>query len=117
MGMQPTGSPNFMQQPNFLQQQPTSFMQPQPTGYMQPQQTGFLPPAPVSYNQVPGRFSSPSQPIQFNPMPPSQQSQAQPAATATAQFQPNSIFASMKDGSFASGSSQLGPQDPGATSC
>ncbi|KAL8280638.1 hypothetical protein RQP46_006961 [Phenoliferia psychrophenolica] len=103
MGMQPTGSPNFMLQ----QQQPQqSFIPPQMTGFQQQQ------PAPSSYNQVPGRFPSPAQPIQFNPMPPPH-SQAPPAATATAQFQPNNIFASMKDGSFAKGSSQLGPQEPG----
>ena len=122
MGMQPTGSPNYLQQqpqqqPSFLQQpssflapQQTGFVQPQQTGFMQPQQTGFVQPQQTgfqpqqsAYNQVPAR-----QPVQFNPMPPT----SQPAATATAHFQPNNIFASMKDGSFAKGSSQLGPQDP-----
>ena len=111
MQMQPTGSPNY------LQHQPTGFLQQQPTGfqpsYQQQQQQQQQQP---SFNPVPSRFSPapPMPPIQFNPAPPPQIS-APPASSTTAQFQPSNIFSSMKDGSFAKGS-QLGPQDPSASS-
>ncbi|SCV67798.1 BQ2448_5409 [Microbotryum intermedium] len=131
MQMQPTGM-NFQTTPQptgFMQPQPTGFMQPQPTGYMQqPQPTGFMLPQPTGYNpqasvfgqQQPAPFQQPpqqpqqpqqQQPIQFNPMPPSSNGSA-PAQNAnkSAQFEPTNIFASMKDGTFASGSTQLGPQ-------
>ncbi|KAM0750457.1 hypothetical protein T439DRAFT_357080 [Meredithblackwellia eburnea MCA 4105] len=121
LGMQPTGSPNFLQQPvtsqpQFVQAQPTGFMQPQPTGFIQPQQTGFVQPQATgfqpqqpqgsTYNQVPGRFS-PAQPVQFNPMPP----QTPTTSSSTSQFEAKNVFASMKDGSFTTGSGASGPQN------
>lgn len=137
MGMQPTGSPGFLQnQPTGFQPQATgfqpqatgfqpqqtgSFMQPQPTGFMAPQATGMSfqsQQQQQGYNQVPQRFSPapPHQqqqpPVQFNPLPPGQTSAAPPASSTTAQFQPSNIFSSMKDGTFAKGSTSLGPQDP-----
>ncbi|KAI5478046.1 hypothetical protein MNV49_005509 [Pseudohyphozyma bogoriensis] len=109
MSMQPTG---FMQpqQTGFVQPQQTGFMQPQPTGFLQPQATAMPYQQQQSFNTTPGRFS-PAQPVQFNPTPPPPQTSAPPTSSTTAQFQPNNIFASMKDGTFAAGSSKLGPQD------
>ncbi|KDE05187.1 hypothetical protein MVLG_04429 [Microbotryum lychnidis-dioicae p1A1 Lamole] len=126
--MQPTGI-NFPAQPQpsgFMQPQPTGFMQPRPTGYIQPQPTGFIVSQPTGYNpqasvfgqQPQPQFQQPrpqqpaQQPIQFNPMPPNSNNSSNNSQTATktAQFEPTNIFASMKDGTFASGSTQLGPQ-------
>lgn len=102
MSMQPTGFSSAQQMPTFLQSQPTGFLQPQGTGVFQNQQPQS------QYNQIPARFS-PAPPVQFNPTPPSTHSAA--ASSTTEQFKPNNIFASMKDGSFAGNSSQLGPQN------
>ena len=124
MGMQPTGSPSFLQnQPTGFQPQATgNYLQAQPTGFMAPQSTGMSfqsqQQQQQGYNQVPQRFSpappqqQQQQPVQFNPLPPGQSSAAPPASSTTAQFQPSNIFSSMKDGTFAKGSTTLGPQDP-----
>lgn len=85
-------------------------MQMQPTGVygLQPQATGMYNQTP-SYNPQPNRFSPQPSPIQFNPTPPPVQAQS-PEST-TMQFQPSSVFASMKPGGFTNGN---GPQEPGA---
>lgn len=126
MGMQPTGSPNFLQnqptgyqqpqQTGFQQPQQTGFQQPQQTGYMQPQATGIgFQPQQQGYQQTPQRFSPApphQQPVQFNPLPPGQATSAPPASSTPAQFDPTNIFSSMKDGSFVTKGSNLGPQEP-----
>jgi hypothetical protein len=91
-----------------------------PTGqYQQPQATGYAPSPTGVYqpnNQsIPARFSSPSQPIQFNPLPPSA-STSTPSPTgssATAQFQPSNVFASMKQGGLLNANS---PQESSQSS-
>jgi hypothetical protein len=118
--MQPTGVPSY------LQAQPTGYMQSQATGaYFQApplpsftppqsfQQPPYQQPQPTGYNGIPQRFSPAPptpQPIQFNPLPPSSSVATPTGPSATAQFQPSNIFSSMKDGSFANGSTTLGPQ-------
>lgn len=91
--MQQTGyNPQQQQQQQYGQQQQFGGQQQQ---YGQPQQ------------QQPQQ----QQPLQFNPLPPQQQQQQQqPEAPAAAQFSAANIFSSMKDGTFATGSTQLGPQ-------
>lgn len=130
MGMQPTGSPNFLQsqatgyqpQPQQQQQQP-SFLPSRPTGFLPPQATSLSfhqPPQQQQqgYAQTPQRYSPApqQQPIQFNPLPPPVSSSSPAPAPSTggsstaAQFQPGNIFSEMKSGTFAKGSTSLGPQ-------
>lgn len=141
MGMQPTGVPYMQAQPTGFMQpqlpQATGFMQAQPTG-MSPfgnqhavSQSGMVGGGGgggAGFNPVPSRFTpSPAgqhqqqQPIQFNPMPPNSSStssshgggasNSSSSSSKAAQFEPGNIFSSMKDGTFASGSVKLPPQD------
>lgn len=116
MSMQPTGfapqATGFASQPTGFSSQPTGFMQSQPSGFMQPQPTGFGGGGSV-FNQ-PQQPQQPQQPIQFNPMPPSSSSQSSAntvASTGATHNAPTNVFASMKDGTFAKGSTHLPPQD------
>ncbi|GAA5885691.1 hypothetical protein JCM6882_007530 [Rhodosporidiobolus microsporus] len=99
MGMQPTG---FAPQP-----QPT--FQPQQTGFMQPQQTGFAPQQSV-FNQ-PQQQQQPQQPIEFNPMPPSGANTVANSSGGGSHNAPTNVFASMREGTFAKGSTHLPSQD------
>ncbi|BGO99396.1 Actin cytoskeleton-regulatory complex protein SLA1 [Rhodotorula toruloides] len=114
---QPTG---FASQPTGFSSQPTGFMQSQPTGFMQQPSNGFMQPQPTGFGgggsvfNQPQQQQQPQQPIQFNPMPPSSSSQS-PANTVASigatHNAPTNVFASMKDGTFAKGSTHLPPQD------
>ncbi|GAA5968784.1 hypothetical protein JCM11641_000732 [Rhodosporidiobolus odoratus] len=113
MGMmsQPTGF-NPMSAPLFIQPtgfgipapQPQPSFAPPPTGYMQPQPTGFSQP---SYQQ-PQPQQQPQTPIEFNPMPPGHNTVASTGASHNA---PTNVFASMREGTFAKGSTHLPSQD------
>lgn len=85
-------------------------MPPQQTGFMQPQATGF-----GGGGSMYGQQQQPQQqqPVDFNPMPPSASGGANTVASGGAKHNdPTNIFASMKDGTFASGSTHLPPQEP-----
>jgi hypothetical protein len=117
---EPTGF-NTMMSPMSMQQ--TGFMAQQQPSYMQPQQTGFAP-QPTGYGAQPNGFMSqqpqqaaPQQPIQFNPMPPSQtgasstSSSNTVASSGASHNAPTNVFAAMKDGTFAKGSTHLPAQN------
>ncbi|GAA6022616.1 hypothetical protein JCM10207_003924 [Rhodosporidiobolus poonsookiae] len=126
MGMQPTG---FAPQPSFQPQQ-TGF-QPQQTGF-QPQQTGFQPqqsmfqsqpsylqPQATGFGQPQGSIfgqqqqpQQQQQPVQFNPMPPGHSTVADaPSSTGASHNAAANVFASMREGTFAKGSTHLPAQD------
>ncbi|BGP15767.1 hypothetical protein JCM10213_007937 [Rhodosporidiobolus nylandii] len=118
MSMQPTGfaQPSYQPQPSF---------QPQPTGFMQPQQTGFSAQQ-TGFGAQQGGFGAQQtgfggygqqqqqqQPVEFNPMPPSSHQQgANTVAGSTGSHNaPTNVFASMREGTFAKGSTHLPSQD------
>lgn len=110
-------SPMSMQQTGFMpqQQQQPSYMQSQQTGFMPQHQTGFAAQTTGFMSQQPQ--APPQQPIQFNPMPPSQTgastaSSNTVASSGASHNAPTNVFAAMKDGTFAKGSTHLPPQNP-----
>ncbi|GAA5940102.1 cytoskeletal protein-binding protein SLA1 [Sporobolomyces koalae] len=114
-----TGYPGMMSQPTgfsgmmpSMTMQPTGFMPQQPS-YMQPQPTGFAPQPTGFMSQQPQQPAPQSQPIQFNPMPPSQTNAASSntvASSGASHNAPTNVFAAMKDGTFAKGSTHLPSQ-------
>ncbi|GAA5830792.1 hypothetical protein JCM11251_001076 [Rhodosporidiobolus azoricus] len=116
MMSQPTGfagmtSPMGMQSTGFAPQYQQPF-QPQQTGFMQPQQTGFAPQQSVfNQPQQPQQQQQQQQPIQFNPMPPSGANTVANSSSTGTHNAPTNVFASMREGTFAKGSTHLPAQD------
>ena len=98
-----------------MQMQPTGFggmQHQQQSGFMQPQATGFG--GSSMYNQAQQQQQpqqQPHAPIEFNPMPPSSTGAHTVASSGASHNAPSNVFAAMKDGTFAAGSTHLPPQD------
>ncbi|GAA5877710.1 hypothetical protein JCM3774_006651 [Rhodotorula dairenensis] len=97
-----------------MHMQPTGFggmQHQQQSGFMQPQATGFN--GSSMYNQAPPPLQQqqPHTPIEFNPMPPSSSHANTVASSGASHNAPSNVFAAMKDGTFAAGSTHLPAQD------
>ncbi|GAA5849672.1 hypothetical protein JCM8547_000530 [Rhodosporidiobolus lusitaniae] len=125
---QPTGFPgmaaplsmaptSFAPQPSFQQSMATGFpQQPMATGfpsqqpsYLQSQPTGF---GGSVFNQQPQQ-QQPQQPVQFNPLPPGHSGGNAVANSSSGHNAPTNVFASMREGTFAKGSTHLPAQEAG----
>lgn len=128
LSMQQTGFappiPTFQpQQTGFQQPQQTGFggqpqgFQPQQTGFQPQQQQGFMQPQATGFGQSQNSFYSQpqqqqqQQPVQFNPMPPSATGATTVASSSGTHNAPTNVFASMREGTFAKGSTHLPAQD------